>query len=248
MSINSFNLNQARENLTTMSLLTKAENKHSKLCFSPDGKDVALESSSGVFRTAKNLGNIAVSYFTKNITGWNRNLNSLSPLIEKTVAALDVELSQQEIIVIANEIRQAIEGLSLLAANNYQNVNEKAAIVEAAITTLEGAYDKFEVKSQAKNMLASMQLTESARKSFEHLEQGYSAQIEMLKKIIEEKDNEIARLKELLESKESENSGDSKSEEKEQELTLPSVFSQIESSLKDLKSGLNTDIAKLKNL
>lgn len=248
MSINSINLSQARENLKTLSLLTKEENKYSKLCFSPDGKDVAIESSSSLLRTAKNLGSLAASFITKNTGGWSRELNSLTPLIEKTVTALNEDLNPQEIIVIANETQQAIEGLDSLVNNQYQEVTEKAAIVKAAIESLEGAYHKFELHYGAKDLLASTQLTESARKNFEHLEQGYSAQVELLKRLLEEKDAEIARLKQLLESKESVNPIDSKSEKKEQELVLPDVFSKIESSLQDLKKDLNNDIKKLKNI
>lgn len=247
MSINSINLNQARENLKTLSLLTKDENKFSKLCFSPDGKDVAIESSSGLLRTARNLGNLAVSMITKNTSGWNRELNSLIPLIEKTVTALNEDLYLQEIIVIANETQQAIEGLVSLVNNQYQEVTEKAAIVKAAIESLEGAYKKFEINYGAKDLLASTKLTESARKNFEHLEQGYSEQVDLLKKLLEEKDLEIARLKLLLESKESVNSSDSKTEENEQEIVLPNVFAKIESNLKDLKKDLNNDIKKLTN-
>lgn len=248
MSINSINLNQARENLKTLSLLTKPENKFSKLCFSPDGKDVAIESGLGLLRTAKSLGSLAASYLTKNTGGWSRELNSLNPLIEKTVTALNVDLTPQEIIVIANETQQAIEGLASLVNNQYQEATEKTAIVKAAIDSLEAAYQRFELNYGAKDLLASTQLTESARKNFEHLEQGYSAQVDLLKRLLEEKDVEIARLKQLLESKESVNSIDSKTEEKEQELVLPSVFAKLALTLSDLKTDLNKDIKKLKNV
>lgn len=248
MSINSINLSQARENLKTLSLLTKEENKNSKLCFSPDGKDVAIESSSGLFRTAKSLGSLAAYYLTKNSGGWSRELNSLNPLIEKTVNALNIDLHPQEIIIIANETRQAIEGLVALVNNHYQEVTEKAAIVNAAIESLKEAYHKFDLHYGAKDMIASTQLTENARKNFEHLENGYIAQVELLKRLLEEKDDEIARLKQLLESKEPVSSIDFKSEEKEQELALPNVFAKVASTLRDLKTDLNNDINKLKNV
>lgn len=98
-----------------------------KLCFK--GNEVSLESASALLRTGASWIGYACG------TGWSRDINDLTSIVQRVSEFFNQELDGDQILIMADKVQSAISGLDVLKIE-YSLQADKAKVVENAITRL----------------------------------------------------------------------------------------------------------------
>jgi hypothetical protein len=178
-------LEQAQGILETLTLLVTPTHQKSKLIFY-DSR-IGLEADSSTWRTLSSLTASVKYYGGYEVQPETRELAALPPLMEKVdlmfrQQKLD-DLSYGELKSKCELIENAEKGLVSLKVNSYQSQDEKAQIIETALKTLQKTKKLYQKKSDESRQRHLGAIQSKGRQE------------------LEQKDQEIARLKDEIEKK-----------------------------------------------
>jgi hypothetical protein len=207
MSIPDINYLESKAILELFATLKHEGNRFSKLCFSDDGKNVGIETSSSIYRTTLSTVNYVTNllnqtaqdygFSTSDIfpKGWNRDIQSLIPITQRIAEEFTThDLNEQDALVGIDLMAEAIGGLNTLQQNQYNDSSqeEKQDIIRMAASALEGARTTL-VNNYSKSR-STLSIDTIREKSFEK-------ENEDLLKIIQQLQEENDRLRQVVKMK-----------------------------------------------
>jgi hypothetical protein len=158
MSAIMLNFTEATCILVTLGLLK--DDKYSRLCFSPT--EIARESNMGILRTAINANSAKISLARNR--DWNRDLNALSPLLEKVILCL-AEITDIAVMdAIIGRVKKAQEGLSDLISHQYSQDESNSTFIKNGLAVFEKAQITFQQKREDLQKLTTPELLKTIQK------------------------------------------------------------------------------------